>query len=165
MWICKSCGKENRNDRDHCWNCPTPKDETAVTDERPPSPFRTHGASQPTVQVAETPPMDSQPSKAVRSRGKQSGDIGQTCPNCGDILDSAICYRCSPDYEYLAQPSYPAQPSNRGSFLATLAGMFFIIGCILFAGNVTGLFPTFSYAGFLFMLIAGGLIWLGAMLD
>ena len=30
MWICKSCGKENQNDRIDCLSCSTPKDETTV---------------------------------------------------------------------------------------------------------------------------------------
>ena len=50
MWVCKACGKENRNDRVRCWNCPAPKDETAVMDEHPPSPFRTHVRQPPAPQ-------------------------------------------------------------------------------------------------------------------
>jgi hypothetical protein len=30
MWICKSCGQENHNDRINCWSCSTTKDETTV---------------------------------------------------------------------------------------------------------------------------------------
>lgn len=37
MWACKNCSKENRNDRDHCWHCGTPIDETTAKDDRPPS--------------------------------------------------------------------------------------------------------------------------------
>jgi serine/threonine protein kinase len=29
-WECENCGKENRNDRVHCWHCATPKDETII---------------------------------------------------------------------------------------------------------------------------------------
>jgi len=52
-----------------------------------------------------------------------------------------------------------------GSVVGVLAVICFIIGGILYAGNVTGLFPTFPYAGFVMMLVAGGLIWLAKELD
>jgi hypothetical protein len=39
MWKCKNCGKENQNNRTHCWSCETPIDETTVKDDRPPSPI------------------------------------------------------------------------------------------------------------------------------
>lgn len=28
MWKCMNCGKENRSNRDHCWNCGTKDDGT-----------------------------------------------------------------------------------------------------------------------------------------
>jgi hypothetical protein len=37
MWICKNCGKENQNNRNHCWSCETRIDESPVKDDRPPT--------------------------------------------------------------------------------------------------------------------------------
>ncbi|MBD0369635.1 MAG: hypothetical protein ICV60_02185 [Pyrinomonadaceae bacterium] len=66
MWICKPCGKENRKDRIHCWSCSTPKDETAVMDEHPPSPFKTHNSeSNFNSQVAKVSSAASQSSKPI----------------------------------------------------------------------------------------------------
>ncbi len=39
-----------------------------------------------------------------------------------------------------------------------IGAIVFILGCLLFAGNVLGFLPTFSYAGFISMTI-GGSIW------
>lgn len=68
MWVCNSCGKENGNDRVHCWSCPAPKDKTAVMDERPPSPFRTHDVLSHKAAVS---PAESQPSEPINGSSNE----------------------------------------------------------------------------------------------
>jgi hypothetical protein len=75
----------------------------------------------------------------------------QTCPICGDVLayNSTTCYRCSPKAKGIAPP-----PSETFGIISVMVS---IVGVILVIGNLTGLFPTFPFAGFILMLI-GGLI-------
>jgi hypothetical protein len=73
MWICKNCGKENQNEREHCWNCSSPKGETVV-DERPPSPFKTHDAAAANLPISENPEAAHQPSESVRSSPNSSSE-------------------------------------------------------------------------------------------
>ena len=63
--------------------------------------------------------------------------------------------------EYVNSLKRTKRPASRASFTTILAVMFFIGGVILYFGNISGLFPTFPYAGFLAMLIGGALLWLG----
>ena len=81
----------------------------------------------------------------------------RTCPTCGDALSSAVCYRCSPDYSRLASPASYARPSSGPSAFGVIGGVIFAAGVLLLIGNVTGLFPTFPFAGFIVMLIGGGI--------
>jgi len=46
--------------------------------------------------------------------------------------------------------------------MQALGSVLFIVGIGLFIGNITGLFPTFSFAGFIFMTIGGALFAMGA---
>ena len=36
MWKCLSCGKENRDNRNHCWHCSTPQGDTLSELAKPP---------------------------------------------------------------------------------------------------------------------------------
>jgi len=77
----------------------------------------------------------------------------QTCPTCGDVLASAACYRCSPNYSHLASPADPA--SSGSSTFAVIGGVVVVVGVLLLLGNVTGIFPTFPLAGFITICIGG----------
>jgi hypothetical protein len=77
----------------------------------------------------------------------------QTCPTCGDVLgyNSPNCYRCTPN------AVSPATAQAAASSSAAEVIVIVVVGFILMAGNITGLFPTFPYAGFILTLV-GGLI-------
>jgi uncharacterized membrane protein len=53
-----------------------------------------------------------------------------------------------------------AEQEGQGTrlLLRFLGILVFVVGIVLFIGNVTGAFPTFPFAGFIVMSI-GGLIW------
>jgi hypothetical protein len=88
-----------------------------------------------------------------------------TCPTCGDVLGSysTVCYRCSPEAEYRPQVQQRAQsaPARPTSGAEVIGIMVVVLGFILMFGNMTGLFPTFPFAGFILMLIGGGISKLG----
>lgn len=79
----------------------------------------------------------------------------RTCPTCGDALTSAVCYRCSPNYSHLASSTAPAHQSSGSSAAGAIGLVIFVLGILLLLGNVTGLFPTFPFAGFITMAIGG----------
>jgi RNA polymerase subunit RPABC4/transcription elongation factor Spt4 len=70
MWRCVSCGKENRDDRTHCWHCSTGKDAS-------PSEVTL------TAQTAENP--------------SNVDGIPKACPNCSSPLDvdAKFCPSCA----------------------------------------------------------------------
>lgn len=73
-----------------------------------------------------------------------------SCPTCGASLqaNSNTCYYCSPS---------PQTSTDSGPFgaLQALGVLIVIVGFILMVGNMTGIFPTFPFAGFITMFIGG----------
>jgi hypothetical protein len=58
-----------------------------------------------------------------------------------------------------AHPQVRAQPQGgERLFIQFLGGLVFVVGICLLFGNVTGIFPTFPFAGFIVTTI-GGVIW------
>jgi hypothetical protein len=45
--------------------------------------------------------------------------------------------------------------------LMGVGGLIFVVGCGLFAGNVTGMFISFPYAGYITMFIGGAIFGAG----
>jgi len=84
----------------------------------------------------------------------------RNCPTCGDAITSDVCYRCSPNFERLASPD-PAPPASGSLAFTAIGGVIFVVGVLLLIGNMTGYFPTFPFAGFVFMLIGGWVSKLG----
>jgi hypothetical protein len=83
--------------------------------------------------------------------------MNYTCPTCGDALPSGStnCYRCTPNPVYTATTPGSAPASSGTSAAAVIGTLIIIVGFILMAGNITGLFPTFPFAGFIVIFIGG----------
>jgi uncharacterized membrane protein YkgB len=65
------------------------------------------------------------------------------------------CYRCTPNPEYLANRAPTVYKKTSASEVIGI--LVILVGIVLLIGNLTGLFPTFPYAGFIVMFV-GGLI-------
>jgi hypothetical protein len=64
--------------------------------------------------------------------------------------------------DLLAHAQLQAQQAGGGGLaLQLLGGLIFVVGIGLFIGNVTGVFPTFPFAGFIVMGIGGAIVGAG----
>ena len=80
--------------------------------------------------------------------------IRVTCPTCRHKFNYHFVDRASPVM------SVSSQDSVSGIILAVLGLVLLIGGVVLFIGNLSGIFPTFPYAGFITSSI--GLAMMGA---
>ncbi len=62
----------------------------------------------------------------------------------------------------LEDPAVPATPPGTSALLI-LGGVVVVLGAVLTVGNVSGLFPTFPYAGYLLMASGVGLMGKGTL--
>ena len=84
---------------------------------------------------------------------KQLRDRGLNAESAKAVVASAHQIR-DDDAEY----SEPAASGGGNPVLMVLGGIIFAVGVLIFIGNVTGAFPTVPCAGWLGMVIGGG-IW------
>jgi len=62
--------------------------------------------------------------------------------------------------ETQSTPSTTATPAG-GGLLTVVGGLVFLVGAGLFIGNITGMFPTVPFAGFVVMTIGGAMVGAG----
>ena len=81
-----------------------------------------------------------------------------TCPKCGDVLlsSTAACYRCAD-----VGRTYASSGSSASMVFGVIGFLVIVVGVILIIGNMTGLFPTFPFAGYLTTVLGGLLFRLG----
>src|SRR5437868_6067128 len=128
MWRCISCGKENRDDRAHCWHCSTGKDAS------PPEVSSVAQEAVSPVNVKETPKVCSECSAPLDVDARFCPSCAApvllhstlNCPKCGKSVSatSKFCKYCAADltrkeqYSYssnVSTPRYDSFKSNSGS--------------------------------------------------